>query len=161
MTSPVLIREGTEADAARIAEILQLAFAEFRSLYTPAAFQATTPGPEAIVTRMREGPCWIALQDEMTIGTVSAVQRSPDCYVRGMGVLPDSRARGVGWQLLRAAERFALEAGSRRVYLSTTPFLDRAIRMYERFGFRRDSEGSHDLFGTPLFTMMKEVDRAS
>jgi ribosomal protein S18 acetylase RimI-like enzyme len=41
--------------------------------------------------------------------------------------------------------------------LSTAPFLDRAIRLYERFGFRRTNEGPHDLFGTPLFSMEKVI----
>jgi len=41
--------------------------------------------------------------------------------------------------------------------LSTTPFLDDAIRLYQRFGFERIREGLHDLAGTPLFTMEKAV----
>jgi len=41
--------------------------------------------------------------------------------------------------------------------LSTTPFLDDAIRLYQRFGFERIREGPHDLAGTPLFTMEKAV----
>jgi len=49
------------------------------------------------------------------------------------------------------------ERGCKRLYLSTTPFLHSAIRLYERCGFRRTDEGPHDLFGTPLFTMEKGV----
>jgi ribosomal protein S18 acetylase RimI-like enzyme len=45
----------------------------------------------------------------------------------------------------------------RRLFLSTTPFLDRAISLYERFGFQRNEEGLRELFGTPLFTMEKFV----
>jgi hypothetical protein len=43
------------------------------------------------------------------------------------------------------------------MYLSATPFLLRAIQFYENFGFARSAEGPHDLFGTPLFTMVKNV----
>jgi hypothetical protein len=39
--------------------------------------------------------------------------------------------------------------------LSTTPFLNSAIRLYENFGFRRNEAEPHDLFGTPMFTMEK------
>src|SRR5260370_227302 len=46
------------------------------------------------------------------------------------------------------------------MYLSTTPFLDRAIRLYERFGFQRSDEGPLDLFGTPLFTMTKRLNES-
>jgi hypothetical protein len=42
--------------------------------------------------------------------------------------------------------------------LSTTPFLTAAISLYERFGFSRSIDGPHDLYGTPLFTMVKRMD---
>lgn len=41
--------------------------------------------------------------------------------------------------------------------LSTTPFLARAIRLYEQSGFQPTTEGPSDLFGTPLFTMVKTL----
>ncbi len=43
------------------------------------------------------------------------------------------------------------------MFLSTTPFLHSAIRLYERFGYRRTDDGMNDLFGTPLFTMEKSA----
>jgi ribosomal protein S18 acetylase RimI-like enzyme len=72
-----------------------------------------------------------------------------------MAVAPASRGRGVGELLLRRVEAFASERGFGRMFLSTTPFLDRAIRLYERYGFERTGEGPYELFGTPLFTMEK------
>jgi hypothetical protein len=38
-----------------------------------------------------------------------------------------------------------------------TPFLAGAIRLYERFGFKRTPGGPNDLFGTPLFSMAKAL----
>jgi len=153
----VRVREASDGDAAEISEVLRLAFAEFRALYTTAGFEATTPGAEPIRIRMREGKVWVAVQQEKVIGTVAAVSQSSDCYVRGMAVLPECRAHGVGRQLLAVAERFAIENGSRRLRLSTTPFLTGAIRLYESCGFRFVPERGEDLFGTPLITMIKEV----
>jgi hypothetical protein len=51
-------------------------------------------------------------------------------------------------------ERFARDSNGLWLFLSTTPFLNAAIRLYELNGFRRPGE-PHDLFGTPLFTMEK------
>ena len=74
-----------------------------------------------------------------------------------MAVLPTARGQGVGELLFRHVESFASAQGHKRLFLSTAPFLARAIRRYENLGFQRSSEGPHDLFGTPLFTMLKSL----
>ncbi|HEV3197662.1 MAG TPA: GNAT family N-acetyltransferase [Bryobacteraceae bacterium] len=146
-----------EDDAAAIADVLGRAFAEYRTRYTDRGFFATTPDAEQILARMREGPVWVATEADRIVGTVSAVLKGPQCYVRGMAIVPEAGGRGIARLLLGAVEGFALASGTRSLALSTTPFLDRAIRLYQRSGFRRTSDGPHDLFGTPLFTMKKDL----
>jgi predicted N-acetyltransferase YhbS len=107
---------------------------------------------------MAEGPTWVALLSNAIVGTASVVEKGEGgLYVRGMAVLPSARGRGVGELLLREIEGFALRNGCTRLVLSTTPFLNGAIRLYERFGFERTLDGPNDLFGTPLFTMAKAL----
>jgi putative acetyltransferase len=106
---------------------------------------------------MNEGPIWVVMSEDLVVGTVSVVPRGDSLYIRGMAVLPHARGQNVGELLLQHVEDFAHGQGFRRLFLSTTPFLSRAIRLYERMGFRRIDEGPHDLFGTPLFTMEKEL----
>jgi GNAT superfamily N-acetyltransferase len=142
-------------DAATIARVLLLSFSEYRPSYTASAFAATTPSATAVVARLSEGPIWLAQSEDAVIGTVSAVLRGDSVYIRGMGVLPNARGQQIGFALLERVELFARELSRPRLFLSTTPFLDRAIRLYERSGFRRIDDGPHDLFGTPLFTMEK------
>jgi len=60
---------------------------------------------------------------------VAAVARGAALYVRGMAVLPSVRGKGVGETLLRAVEAFASEQGHMTLLLTTTPFLDSAIRL--------------------------------
>ena len=74
-----------------------------------------------------------------------------------MAVLPQKRGLRIGNLLFELIEQYAKEQGCTKLVLSTTPFLDRAIRLYERVGFVRTDEGPHDLHGTPLFTMQKEL----
>jgi ribosomal protein S18 acetylase RimI-like enzyme len=76
-----------------------------------------------------------------------------------MAVLPAVRGSKLGPRLLQQVETWGSSHGCRRVFLSTTPFLHAAIRLYERAGFRRNGEGTQDLFGTPLFTMEKELQK--
>ena len=155
MTTAISIRCAEAIDAAEIARVLEVAFSEYRPLYTTQAFAATTPTDERVLLRFHEGPVWIAHQHEKVVGTVSARQDSDSIYIRGMAVLPEARGQHIGVALLRNVEDFAQRHRCRRLFLSTTPFLDRATRLYERYGFRRTDDGPHDLFGTPLFTMEK------
>src|SRR5882672_11843302 len=154
------IRLAVPNDAEAIAVVLLESFVEFKAIYTDEGIAATTVTSQNVLDRFREGPLWVAVSGGEIIGTASAVlkdETGDSLYVRGMAVLPSARGRGVGRSLLNELDRYAVAHNCNRMFLSTTPFLDRAIRLYERFGFRRTDEGPHDLFGTPLFTMEKVV----
>src|SRR5688572_25662294 len=153
----VLVRNAIVDESPAIASVLKQAFAGYEPLYTPAAFAATTPTSLQIQQRWHEGPVWVAIRKDNIVGTVSAVPKIPDLYVRSMAVLPTATDQGIGGQLLDEIERFALDHHYKSLFLSTTPFLKEAIRLYGRFGFQRSDNGPHDLFGTPLFTMIKSL----
>ena len=154
---PVDVRLATPDDAPVIAALLHQSFVEFKSLYTEGGFAATALGAEQVLARMREGPVWLALRKGKAIGTVAAVVKDQSVYIRGMAVLPAARGFGAGAKLLQQVENWACAEGYARLFLSTTPFLSSAIRLYERFGFRRMDGNPHDLFGTPLFGMQKTL----
>jgi GNAT superfamily N-acetyltransferase len=151
------IRMAVPDDASQIAAALHSSFVEYESAYTAEAFAATISTPEKIRERMNEGPVWVALHDEKVVGTVSAVHKGEALYIRGMAVAPMMRGGGIGRALLRHVEEFAVRNRCNRLFLSTTPFLARAIQLYESYGFCRNDEGPHDLSGTPLFTMVKTL----
>jgi len=151
----LVIRRAVPEDAQAIAEVLHQSFIEFKALYTDGGFAATALGAEQVLARMRQGPVWVALREGVLLGTVAAVVKGDAVYIRGMAVIPAGRGSGAGARLLQQVEDWTASQGYRRLLLSTTPFLSSAIRLYERFGFRRTDEGLHHLFGTPLFTMQK------
>jgi putative acetyltransferase len=153
---PVQVRLAEPADAPSISALLYESFVEFKHLYTEGGFAATTPPTEQILVRMGEGPVWVALVDDAIVATVSVVPKGESLYVRGMAVLPAARGNRIGELLSDRLEIYAAEHNFTRLFLSTTPFLDRAIRLYEKCGFRRTGEGPYDLFGTALFTMEKQ-----
>jgi ribosomal protein S18 acetylase RimI-like enzyme len=151
------IRRASPEDASAIASVMRASFAEYESAYTSEAFAATISTPDGIRRRIEEGPVWVALRDKAIVGTVSVVPRGESLYIRGMAVDPKAREAGIGRALLNCAEQFAVQGGFKCLILSTTPFLSRAIRLYERYGFHRSDEGPQDLLGTPLFTMVKTL----
>jgi GNAT superfamily N-acetyltransferase len=156
-TSMAEIRRSTLEDASAVSAVLLESFEEFRGLYTPGGFAATTPTPSEIAKRIAEGPLWVGVQGDSIVGTISAVIREDAMYVRGMGIVPAARGSGLAMLLLEGVEREARRYGCPQLLLSTTPFLIRAIRLYERFGFERTHTGPTDLFGTPLLTMAKPL----
>jgi GNAT superfamily N-acetyltransferase len=161
----VEVRRGQTTDAQAIADLLHRSFLEFKPLYTEGGFAATALGADQILERMKEGPVWIAMRQQSQesrfqksiIGTVAAAVKGESVYLRGMAVVPEARGSGTGSRLLRQVEEWARNQGYARLFLSTTPFLDSAIRLYERFGFRTKAGGFHDLFRTPLLTMEKNL----
>ena len=157
VATELVIRRAQARDASEVASVLRLAFAEFESLYTREGYAATTPNRSTILTRMREGPLWVAVHDMHIVGTASAVLKETGVYVRGVAVVPAARGFGAGRLLLKEIETFAVKNGAVRLFLSTTPFLNQAIRLYETFGFHSTRQKPHELFGTPLFTMEKMV----
>src|SRR5258706_14678930 len=151
------IQRATADDASSIASVLHASFVEYESFYTPEALAATTPSGERILHRMSEGPVWVARQHDTIVGTVSVVPENEGIYIRGMAILPTVRGQGIGRRLLSQGEEIAARHGYERLFLSTTPFLSRAIRLYEQYGFRRTEEGPHELFGSPPFTMVRAL----
>jgi GNAT superfamily N-acetyltransferase len=95
-------------------------------------FAATAITGEEVQGRLSEGPVWLATIQAEFLGTVSAIRRPHEVYVRGMAVIPSARGHAVGWRLLEEVDKFAIASGCGRLSLSTTPFLTRAIHLYER-----------------------------
>jgi GNAT superfamily N-acetyltransferase len=151
----IRIRPAEASDADTIALILAEAFAEDKPFYTAEAYAATTPKSDVILNRFREGQIWVALLEDEIVGTVSAVWRGADVHIRSMAVLPKARGNRIGERFLKYIQNFAARSDFKRLALSTTPFLQPAVRLYERFGFVRN--GIDDLHGTPLITLEKNL----
>jgi ribosomal protein S18 acetylase RimI-like enzyme len=151
----VILRRAQLDDLEAVAAVLAAAFASYRPLYTAEGYARTTPSARELALRFGEGPVWVAVIGDAIIGTLSAAADGETLHLRSMAVLPGARGEGIGRQMLDEAEAFAHASGLRSITLKTTPFLDRAIALYESYGFRRS--GEDDLSGTPLWTMKKPL----
>lgn len=155
----VAIRRASVDDAEAIAATLEAAFGPLRSQYTRAAYAATVPTPDVIQARLAGAATWVAVRGGGIVGTVTARPTLTGVYVQSMAVAPSAQGLGIGRSLLREAAAFASDRSAGRLYLSTTPFLHHAIRLYEAEGFRVvPGEGPSDLHGTPLVTMERPLE---
>jgi putative acetyltransferase len=157
MKVPIRIREASKGDCEDVATLLRHAFASYEPLYTAGGFAATTPDATGVAARLHDGPVWLAIHDGAIVGTAGAVCQSGQCYVRGVAVLPKWRGCGIASSLMATVEHFALQNKACRMFLTTTPFLEDAIRLYARLGFERSERSPLDLYGTPLIGMTKSL----
>jgi putative acetyltransferase len=161
MPSNAQIRLASPEDATDIADVLRQSFLEFEALYTPQGFAATTPDEPEVAGRMQEGPMWVAVWKDRIVGTASAVLTGEKgSYVRGVAVVPSARGLGIAESLMNQVESFARQHGCTRLFLTTTPFLTSAVRLYQRLGFALIPDGTAALFGTPLLKMEKVLGRS-
>jgi ribosomal protein S18 acetylase RimI-like enzyme len=155
------IRKAVVADSEGVLRCLHAAFEPYCHLYTPEGFADTTLTPATLSTRLQEMTIFVAETDSGEIVGTIACQRLPatnngEGHIRGMAVLPDWHGEGVAEELLSAAETELLGAGCSFVSLDTTAPLQRAIRFYERNGYRRSGKVC-DFYGMPLYEYVRNL----
>ena len=152
----VLIRRATREDAEGILACLREAFEEFRSLYTHDGFLDTVLTSATLKKRLASMSVFVAVNAENKIvGTIAcSMLNAEEGHLRGMAVLLSIRGSGIAAQLLRHAESDLRSRNCGRITLDTTEPLQRAMRFYERCGYRRSGKVS-DFFGMPLIEYEK------
>ena len=156
MPSEISIRKAGLEDADAILQCLQRAFAQYRGLYSREAFDDAALTSETLRHRLTEMTVLVAVdQSGSIVGTVAyRVKPTGEGHFRGMGVTPEAQGSGVASSLLDRVESELRALGCTAVTLDTTAPLERAIRFYERNGFRATGEiGS--FFGMPLYEYRK------
>jgi GNAT superfamily N-acetyltransferase len=158
VTATVAIRKATSADAEGILRCLRAAFEPYRESYTPDAYRDTVLTSESLDERFASMSVLVAVTPEGTIvGTVAHHGIGIDeGHLRGMAVLPDHAGTGVAEQLLMRAERELGDLRCLRVSLDTTEPLRRAVRFYEKHGYRFSGRVTA-FFGMPVFEYAKAL----
>jgi len=152
------LRRAALADADGILRCLHAAFEPYRDRYTPDGFRDTVLTPVTVHLRLATMTVFlVATGAGEIVGTIGCGLVSPEeGHIRGMAVLPGWQGAGVAAQLLQAVESELRAQGCQRITLDTTPPLERAMRFYEKHGYRRSGNVS-DFFGMPLFEYVKPL----
>jgi len=158
----ISVRHGKDDDVAGIVACLEAAFEPYRSFYTEDAFNDTVPTVQDTGRRFRDMKVIVAeIESAGIIGTIAyKVVGQGEGHLRSMAVAPEFQGRGIAERLLSAAERELRKAGCSRVTLDTTRPLKKAMRFYERHGYKL-SGAVGDFFGMPLFEYEKALDAAA
>jgi DNA-binding MarR family transcriptional regulator/GNAT superfamily N-acetyltransferase len=95
--------------------------------------------------------CWIAEREGETVGVVFLVKRSAQvAQLRLLLVEAKARGLGIGARLVAESERFARQAGYRKIMLWTHTVLTAARHVYKQAGYRLIESEPHDEFGKTL-----------
>lgn len=154
----IRIRKARDEDAPGILECLREAFEEFQSRYTAEGFLDTVLTTETLRGRLEKMTVFVAIDSANRVaGTIAChVLTSEEGHLRGMAVLRSMRGSGIAAQLLREAEAELRLCRCARVTLDTTEPLERAMRFYEKNGYRRSGKTS-DFFGMRLIEYKKPL----
>jgi GNAT superfamily N-acetyltransferase len=110
--------------------------------------------------------CWIAERHGENVGCVFLVQARDDktgkpergtAQLRLLIVEPSARGLGIGARLVAECERFARQAGYRRIKLWTQSILVAARAIYAKAGYQLVSSEPHRSFGADLMGEMWEL----
>lgn len=155
-TLSTTIRRAKPTDGGGILDCLRSAFVPYQDRYTPDAFSDTVLAPDSIHKRMSEMSVFVAENSSrQVIGTIACkVVNDEEGHLRGMAVRPEYQRSSVAQQLLASAEQELRSSGCSFVTLDTTEPLDRAMRFYEKNGYRRSGQ-IKQFFGMPLIEYRK------
>jgi len=102
----------------------------------------------ALETRTRGGDVLVAIHDHEVVGVLQVVifrhfQHTGGwcCEVESVHVRSDQRSKGIGAQLLAAAEKLARDRGCYRIQLTSNNVREDAHRFYEREGYTQSHKG--------------------
>jgi ribosomal protein S18 acetylase RimI-like enzyme len=152
--SGIVVRQAGERDLERVVSILRAANAEFESALPEAFYRAYLANVLDVRSRLAESELFVAEQNERRI--VGTITLYPDASrerwgwpsgcagIRAVAVEPSVRGLGIGRLLAEHCTERSRALGVRSVCLHTAPFMEAAIRMYERLGFRRAPEFDGD-----------------
>lgn len=95
-------------------------------------------------------------EDGQLLGCVYLERKGTDLYLGMLTVSPDLQAKGIGRQLLAAAEAFARDRQCRAVTMTVIPLRHELIAWYERRGYRATGETRPFPMDDPRFGLPRQ-----
>ncbi|MEY2195668.1 GNAT family N-acetyltransferase [Neobacillus sp. BF23-41] len=150
VTNQIIIDELVEDEKETVRRLLVESYQQYEHEYTnPYQWEDYLANIKASVDNPDVKKILIAKNNVNILGTLQLFESSEKAYqkpelqifspiIRLLAVHPQARGRGVAQELLKAGLHFAKSQGANKLYLHTGDKMQKAIRLYEWFGFKRD-----------------------
>jgi ribosomal protein S18 acetylase RimI-like enzyme len=154
ITPGIKIREAHSADHDDIVSALRAAHAQFADVLPARIYQAYLANILDVRGRLADSDLLVAELDGEIVGTITYYPDAskegwdwPAAWagIRAAGVVPQARGMGIGRRLVEACIARARAQKVEAICLHTAEFMEAAVIMYERIGFRRRPEFDQDI----------------
>ncbi|HEY9362063.1 MAG TPA: GNAT family N-acetyltransferase [Chitinophagaceae bacterium] len=160
--SDIILRKIKKEDNAALANIIRQTLAEFGANKKGTVYFDPTTDELYDLFKLEKSVYFVAEKEGEIIGGggIYPTQGLPadTCELVKMYLLPMARGKGLGKEIIEKNLRFAKEAGFKKVYLESMPELKKALKVYEKAGFKylEGPLGKSGHFGCDLW-MIKEL----
>lgn len=137
------IKIAVEADIACITELLNISYrgeTSKKGWTTEAGLIAgDTRANENMIKILMQQPASVFLKytnyEQQIIGCVNLQQHDKKIYLGMFSVSPQLQGTGIGKQILKAADEYAIQSGCTAIYMSVISVRDELINWYKRHGY--------------------------
>lgn len=146
----IVIKELLEEEKEAVRQLLVESYQQYKNEYKNArVWEEYLTNIKASVDNPEVEKILIAKSNDYILGTLQLFLSSEKAYqrpdlqifspiIRLLAIHPEARGRGIAQELLKAGLQFAKSQGANKLYLHTGDKMQKAIRLYEWFGFKRD-----------------------
>jgi RimJ/RimL family protein N-acetyltransferase len=141
---PLLVRPATPADAQALAELGRAVGSEDEGWLISDDWRSAADERRYLrsLRRFPHAAVFVAETPEGIVGRLSIARDSHPASIHvadlGLMVAAGHRRQGIGTALMREAEKWAREAGVRKLELHVFPHNEPAIALYRKLGFREE-----------------------
>ncbi|MBS4210131.1 GNAT family N-acetyltransferase [Bacillus sp. FJAT-50079] len=150
MVDTVIVQDLVEEEKEAVRQLLVESYLQYEQGYTdPQVWKDYLQDIIASVDNPHVDKILVAKNGQGIIGSLQLFQSSDLAYerpelqiyspiIRLLAVHPSARGHGVAQALLKASVDYAKALGAENLYLHTSDSMQKAIRLYEWLGFKRD-----------------------
>ncbi|MHA2379413.1 MAG: N-acetyltransferase family protein [Candidatus Thorarchaeota archaeon] len=143
-------RKAEVTDADQISALYKRVWDEYDALMPRELRESRQPSVREMRGWMEREAYIVAAIGSEVVGVVGCRLMHGTCQLTHMAVDKPHRGAGIGTALVKEVIEFAQSKNSHKVWLDTAPFMQEAISLYVKFGFRKSGYLSKHFWGLDI-----------